>query len=843
MSDPQIFVTKDTKSICIPWREDLANLIPHSRELAFKGNRMLVIPNEHNEAKVARNVGVPVPAPILTRYDWPTIQGFKPWDIQKTTAALLTESSRAYVLNTMGCVDADTEYLSPTGWQRIADYRSGAVAQYHPDTGSISFVEPTEYVKLPCPEMIRFKTTRGVDQLLSPEHRVLFETASGVTKVMSAEAVEALYPTVSDRGVLFRTTFTVDGQPGLPLTDAQLRLQVAVNADGHQMPYATGKVSVRLKKQRKIDRLVALLTEAGVPYVSGPSGVGYTTFRFVPPEHKHSFAHWWTASQAQLLVIADEAPLWDGSCRKASGVSFSANAKMPTDFIQYAFSASGRRASLSHTVRQRRGTTEHEWSTHAGAGSPLAGLVGVNADGTRRQNVWREPSPDGFKYCFMVPTTFLLLRRNGCIFATGNTGKTRSCLFATDYMFKHKIIKKVLICAPLSTLDPVWANEIFAAFPQSKYVVLHGSRKKRLELLNTKADYYIINHHGAIMLAPELVAAGFDVVIIDELAVFRNKSTELWKGITTVVNSKSVQYAWGLTGSPIPNAPTDAWAQMRMLTPGRTTKTMGQFKDLTMKQITTFKWLPRHDALQTVHSQMKPSVRFTRDDVGELPETTYMHREVKLSGENLKAYTMLVQKMRMMTQDGQAITAVNEGVLQMKLLQVACGFIYTDKQTVYQLPIQDRLDACLELVESTDRKVIVFVPFVHALNGVADFLRKAGQDVRTVYGATALAQRNKIFHTFQHEPEIKVLVAHPQCMAHGLTLTAANTTIWFAPVPSLEIYEQANARTTRPGQTSKTLIAHLGGTAVERVVYKRLQEKGKMQGALLQLFHSQDLEY
>jgi SNF2 family DNA or RNA helicase len=80
-------------------------------------------------------------------------------------------------------------------------------------------------------------------------------------------------------------------------------------------------------------------------------------------------------------------------------------------------------------------------------------------------------------------------------------------------------------------------------------------------------------------------------------------------------------------------------------------------------------------------------------------------------------------------------------------------------------------------------------------------------------------------------------------MAHGLTLTSANTIVWWGPTQSLEIYEQANARITRPGQTSKTLIVHLSGTTVEKAVYRRLKDKGRMQGLLLDLFTQQELVF
>jgi SNF2 family DNA or RNA helicase len=203
----------------------------------------------------------------------------------------------------------------------------------------------------------------------------------------------------------------------------------------------------------------------------------------------------------------------------------------------------------------------------------------------------------------------------------------------------------------------------------------------------------------------------------------------------------------------------------------------------------------------------------------------------------------MFDKLRILTQSGEAVTSVNEGVLQSKLLQIACGFLYTDKGTIYSMPMVGRLKALEEVISETDRKVIVFAPFIAALTNVASHLRDKGHTVAVVHGATTRAARDKIFREFQNEAEPRIVVAHPKCMAHGLTLTAANTIIWLTAPFSHEDYTQANARIVRPSQTSNTLIVHLGGTPVEKLTYARLKSRTRMEGILLQLFHEQELVY
>jgi SNF2 family DNA or RNA helicase len=282
---------------------------------------------------------------------------------------------------------------------------------------------------------------------------------------------------------------------------------------------------------------------------------------------------------------------------------------------------------------------------------------------------------------------------------TMGTGKTRSVLYAADYLMQSKAVTgPMLVSAPLSTLTPVWEREIFNIMADRKVKVLYGSRAKRIRLLNEEADIYIINHHGLDVVLDHLCKRGFGILCVDELAVLRNRSTDLWRAHKAVEASLPLGagFAWGLTGSPTPQAPTDAWAQCKLLAPNNVPKSMRSFHDMTMRAITQFKSVARPEATEIVHRAMQPAVRFTLQDVMELPETVYIDKLVKLDPPAKAAYDRLFQKARMITDGGKSITAVNEGVLHGKLMQVACGYIYADDHTVYELPHKGRLDALLE---------------------------------------------------------------------------------------------------------------------------------------------------
>jgi SNF2 family DNA or RNA helicase len=201
-----------------------------------------------------------------------------------------------------------------------------------------------------------------------------------------------------------------------------------------------------------------------------------------------------------------------------------------------------------------------------------------------------------------------------------------------------------------------------------------------------------------------------------------------------------------------------------------------------------------------------------------------------------------MKQLRVSFQQGE-VTAANEGVLFSKLLQIGSGFVYTKDKGIVDLDPKPRLDELMAVIDQSVGKVIVFVDFIHAVKHVRDVLRANRYAPALVTGETNKGERDRIFGAFQNEEKPRILVAHPKCMAHGLTLTAASTIVWYTPTTSLETYEQACARITRPGQTQKSLIVHLTGTAIEAKLYKRLQKRAKLQGSLLEMFEEGDKEW
>ena len=739
----------------------------------------------------------------------------------------------------------------------------------------------------------------------------------------------------------------------------------------------------------------------------------------------------------------------------------------------------------------------------------------------------------------LVTAGFVASNPHGYVLNDIGTGKTLTMCWVADYLISQGFGHRVLVAAPLSTLERVWGDTLFVHFQHRTFSVLHGSADRRRKLLAQPRDFYVINHDGVGTIAKELAArTDIDIVIIDEIAVYRNKQTNKWKVLESLIypsKKPSKPWVWGLTGTPIPNSPEDAYGQCRLVTPTTVPKYFTQWRNLTMDHQSTWVWTPRAEATEMVYKAMRPSIRFKRDDCLDLPPVIYQTRDVELSSEQQKHYKEIMRELFTEVKGGR-VTAMNEGVKLSKLLQIACimgdtpvltdaGWVpiraVTDRHKVWDgidwvsqrgarlmglrdveqccgvwmtadhrvlttcgwktakeisygksgkrfsrknvrlpdrypprghddelqntegdmgLPVpvrgrsglcepvssssashapaqlwmsprkrnaQDvelggiqhlgknettmwepcrqgleklrgawnrrvrtlagvvqkflagcwssipaganfgqeekqprifqrklslgnrtgsrkqqanectyqhakggddcgrrrasvrletnyhisthnaeefryiatsvydlidcgprsqfvvlgndgplivhncgvvydsagvpreidagnRIETLLELIESINEKVIIFVPFTAVTGMLARELSKHWR-FAVVTGDTPVKERNDIFAEFQDPSSDLDIIAHPGTMSHGLTLTEASTIIWYAPIDSNDVYQQANGRITRAGQHYTANIVNLAGSTVERRMYKRLQDRQKVQGVLLEM--------
>lgn len=429
------------------------------------------------------------------------------------------------------------------------------------------------------------------------------------------------------------------------------------------------------------------------------------------------------------------------------------------------------------------------------------------------------------------------------------TGKTKAALWAWDWLRTIGMSKRLLVVAPLSTLRFVWQGEVFSTIRHRKCAILHGSRADRLKALeDPENDILVINHDGIKVIWEELLAAvtrgEIDTMVIDELAVYRTPGTDRSKRMRKL--AKLAKFVWGMTGSPMPTSPTDVWSQASIVTPTTVPKFFSHVRDQLMERKNAYLWVPKAGAVEQAFKYMQPAVRYSLDDVVELPEIIERNIDVALTPEQKRVYDGVVRHCAALVQNKQ-INAANAAVAMGKLLQIAGGWVYTDGKEVASLDAKPRIKALVDTIIGCSRKVIVFSTYVHSLNGISKALTTEGIAHAVVHGGTPQGQRDDTFNKFQNGPvaatittpgSFKVLLAHPRCMAHGLTLTAADTIIWFLPTMSLEIYEQANARIRRVGQKHKQQIIHLVAAPVEKKIYSMLRSRQKVQDKFLGLFEN-----
>jgi SNF2 family DNA or RNA helicase len=428
---------------------------------------------------------------------------------------------------------------------------------------------------------------------------------------------------------------------------------------------------------------------------------------------------------------------------------------------------------------------------------------------------------------------FLTMHRRCFCFNEQGLGKTAAAIWASDFLMNQGKIKRVLVVCPLSIVDAAWLSDLFSFAMHRKADIAHGSRDKRVKVIRSDAEYVIINFDGIAIVADEIARGGFDCVIVDEATSYKNPNTTRWKALYSVL--KQDTWLWLMTGTPAAQSPLDAFGLAKLVNPNAVPRYFGSFRDMVMTKVTQFKWMPKPDATETVHRVLQPAIRFTKDECLDLPDRTYVKRSVELTKQQEKYYRELRNKL-VVQAAGEEVTAANAAIGMNKLLQIASGAVYTDTKEVLEFDISTRYKVLREVIDESSKKVLVFVPFRHAINMLHEKLNTDGIAAEVISGDVTAGKRTDIFKRFQTTDAPRVLVIQPQAAAHGVTLTAANTVVWWAPTSSLEIYAQANDRVHRPGQTHKCTVVQLQGSAVEKHVYSLLDKRIDVHSKIVDLY-------
>lgn len=419
-----------------------------------------------------------------------------------------------------------------------------------------------------------------------------------------------------------------------------------------------------------------------------------------------------------------------------------------------------------------------------------------------------------------------------CLVANGlGLGKTNTALWAADYLMKQGAIRRALIVAPLSVCSHVWARTIFTDLPHRKAAVAHGPADKRKLLCADKSlDFVIVNHDGLHIIADTVASEPFDLIIYDEATAVKTTTSRRWK---TLAKLRMGRRLWMMTGTPTPQSPLDAYGLLRLL---RRDRPFGfaQWRSMTMEEASRFKWKARESSERTIATWLQPATRYRSTEVFDVQ---YEDIEVDLSSEQARLCSELKNAAAAELADAK-INVANAAALLSKILQVQCGGVYchdpAGERVSRTVEAKAYFDEIVRFISEADTPVLVFAPFQAAVSAIHKAISDAGFPAGLITGAVPQKARVPLFDGVL-SGELRALVAVPETMSHGLTLTTARYVLWCAPPFKAESYEQANGRVIRPGQRNGVVIAHIVPSKLVRSLYARLKSKGRLQDAVLQL--------
>lgn len=426
-----------------------------------------------------------------------------------------------------------------------------------------------------------------------------------------------------------------------------------------------------------------------------------------------------------------------------------------------------------------------------------------------------------------------ILEQPACgLFLDMGLGKTVITLTAiVELMHDRFDVARVLVIAPKKVAEETWATEA-QKWEHTRHIRIAkvlGSASQRRAALESPADVYVINRENVEWLVEHCGKRWpFDMVVIDELSSFKSNKARRFRALRRV--RPLIRRIVGLTGTPAPNGLIDLWPQIYLLDQGeRLGKTITGYRDRYFNPgrrdgHIVYEWIPKPEAPERIHEKLADlCVSMKAEDWLQLPERVNVEVPVRLSSEAWTKYRQLERELLLPVKDA-VVTADTAAVLTNKLLQLANGAIYDTGRGVH--PVHDvKLDALEDLVEQANgQPLLVFYAYKHDL----ERMQKRFPQARTMDEPGIVERWNRW--------EVPILLAHPASAGHGLNLQAGgNHIVWFGLTWSLELYQQANARLHRQGQTERVIVHHLiaKGTVDEDVV-KRLTGKAATQADLIE---------
>ena len=417
------------------------------------------------------------------------------------------------------------------------------------------------------------------------------------------------------------------------------------------------------------------------------------------------------------------------------------------------------------------------------------------------------------------------------------TGKTVTTLTAVDrLLYDYMEDGPALVIAPKRVAEDTWSKEAakWEHLSHLKVVKIMGTAQQRIDALRSIyegpfADVYVINRENVCWLIDHLGGRWpFPIVVLDELSSFKSNTAKRWKALRRVRGR--IHRIIGLTGTPRPNGLEDLWPEIYLLDQGaRLGKTLGAFRSKylvpeKMNGHIVYSYRPREGAEGEIYDKLADlCMSIRKEDVLQLPGQIYEDIVLTPTKQLLTKYKQFEKEAVLEVLEGEEIMAGTAAALTNKLLQFSNGAIYDMDGQAHEIH-SVKLDALEELIEEAGGDpVLVLYAYKHDADRIRQRITCHSLDTSEDIDAW-------------NRGEIPVALAHPASIGHGLNLQeGGHITIWFGLTWSLELYQQANERLNRPGQTQVCRVYHLilKGTHDERVLLS-LKNKDKGQAAAIE---------
>lgn len=428
------------------------------------------------------------------------------------------------------------------------------------------------------------------------------------------------------------------------------------------------------------------------------------------------------------------------------------------------------------------------------------------------------------------------LEEQGCaaLLMDMGLGKSLTSIAITGQLFNDKKIERVLVICPTSIIG-VWLEE-FKKFADFDYCIeaiigtTMSKRKDKLKLLCHKIGLKvaIINYEATWRMEKELNIYKPDIIICDESQKIKNPSASQSKTIHRL--GVKAKYKIILTGTPVQNSPMDVFSQWKFLDPNIFGLSFYAFRNhyavmggYYNHQILRYKNM--NELTSKAHSV---AYRITKEEALDLPEQIFLNRYCELESTARKIYDTVVKESYAELMDGE-ITATNVLTKLMRLSQIAGGHVKDDEgrmQVISKSKLNELRDIMEDVIIDNKKKLVIFARFIPEIESIKSLARE--MDIRYSYitGEIKTEERSEMCSKFQNDNNIKLFIAQIQTAGLGITLTAADTAVFYSLDFNYANYSQAIARTHRIGQKNTCTYINLIATeTVDEKILKALESK------------------